>query len=73
MRDQMEFHCMYIDDPFVIDPADIIKVGKWMEGAMLYAKGQEEMAVSESYETVKRMLSEHKYPNANIAGSPYGE
>ena len=77
MKDQIEFHFAVTEDPFVVDPADIRMVYKWMDGAMLQMRynngdgGYDELEVVESYETVKRMLSEHKYPHAEDVSPDY--
>lgn len=77
MKDQIEFHYEYNEDPFVVDPNDIRRISKWGSGAMIQMSwkngdgGYEEIEVSESYETVKRRLSEFHYPHANVSGYPY--
>lgn len=71
MKNQMEFHCMYTNDAFVIDPESIFKVGKWMDGAMVYTTHEGALEVSESYEKVRSMLNDYHFPNANVSGYPY--
>ena len=79
MKDQIEFHFAITEDPFIVDPADIRMVHKWMDGAMIQMRylnsdgGYAELEVVESYETVKRKLSEFYKPLENISGWPYGE
>ena len=63
MKNQIEFHSMYTNDPFTIDPADIVMTGKWLDGAVLHLAwegryGEKTLEVTESYETVKRMLAD---------------
>ena len=65
MKDQIEFRFAITNTPFVIDPVDIRLVYKHLDGCIITTSWQGEIEVSESYETVKRKLLEHKYPHAN--------
>lgn len=79
MKDQIEFHYEHSDDPFIVNPNDIRRVSKWGDNAMIQMNwkngdgGYEEIEVSESYETVKRKLLDHKYPHANDIAPDYVE
>lgn len=73
MREQIEFHFMHTEDPFVINPADIRLVYRHLAGAILATTWGEELEVSESYETAKRRIADFYKPLENISGWPYGE
>lgn len=76
MKDQIEFHYAYNDDPFIINPNDIRRVSKWGENTMIQVRGEgsyEEIQVSEGYATVKRRIADFYKPLENVSGWPYGE
>lgn len=75
MKDRIEFHSMYTEDPFLIDPHQIVKVDKWMSGAMIHMNwthtDDKALEVTESYDTVQRKLDDFYLPNRNYSGYPY--
>lgn len=78
MKNQMEFHHMYTDDAFSVDPEHIIMFTENIDGATIHLSWEGKYPetafdVSESYETVKRKLADFHKPLENISGWPYGE
>lgn len=73
MKTQIEFHFMDTEDPLVIDPKDIRLVYKHLSGCIIRTSWNEELLLSESYETAKRRIADFYKPLENISGWPYGE
>lgn len=75
MKNRIEFHSLYTEEPFMIDPHQIVKVDRWMDGAMIHMNWihtqETALEVCENYETVQRKLDAFYYPNENVSGWPY--
>lgn len=61
MKHQIEFHCAYTLQPFIINPDTIVTVAVNGEGAYIVTDFDQTLEVKESYKEVKDMLYNFYY------------
>ena len=61
MKHQIEFHCIYTNQPFIINPDTVVSVSVNDKGAYVFTDFGETFEVKESYKEVKDMLYSFYY------------